>query len=127
MGKFVADAALDDGLDNLATATLLTVCTTQPATYADATGALKLADVVVTAGIGGGDFTLANGDVSGRKLTVAAQSAVPIDTSGDAQHIALVRVSDTTLLFVTTCTLQALTASGTVDIPAWDIEMADPT
>jgi hypothetical protein len=33
----------------------------------------------------------------------------------------------TTLLQVTTCTSQALTAGGTVDVPAYDIEFADVT
>ena len=78
--------------------------------------------------IDGADFTKANGDTSGRKVTVAAQSGVLIDASGTANHIALVRVGDSTLLYVTTCTSQALTAKGsnTVNFPAWDIEFADP-
>ena len=52
-----------------------------------------------------------------------------IDVSGTATHIALVRVGDTTLLYVTTCTSQALVANGsnTVNFPAWDVEIADPT
>jgi len=33
----------------------------------------------------------------------------------------------TLLLYVTTCTLQALVAANTVTIPTWDIEIADPT
>ena len=44
-----------------------------------------------------GDFTKANGDTSGRKLTVAAKSGVLIDASGTATHTALVRVSDSTI------------------------------
>jgi hypothetical protein len=31
------------------------------------------------------------------------------------------------LLYVTTCTSQALTAGNTVTVPAWDIEIADPS
>ena len=52
-----------------------------------------------------------------------------IDSSGTATHVALSRVSDSTLLLVTTCTSQALTANGsnTVNVPAFDDEIADPT
>jgi hypothetical protein len=54
---------------------------------------------------------------------------VLIDTSGTATHVALLFVGSVTLLYVTTCTSQALTANGsnTVNFPAWDIEIADPT
>ena len=37
------------------------------------------------------------------------------------------RVADTTLRYVTTCSSQAVTAGNTVNFPAWDIEVADPT
>ena len=61
-----------------------------------------------------------------RKVTVAAKSAVDVDVTGDATHVALVRVSDTTLLYVTTCPSTALDGAGTTNIGAWDIEFADP-
>ena len=61
------------------------------------------------------------------KDSVAAKSAVPIDTTGTATYIALTKSTGSVLLYVTTCTSQALTAGGTVDFPAWDIELADPT
>ena len=84
-----------------------------------------LADVTMASG----DFTNANGDTNGRKTTVAAKSSVLIDTSGTATHVALLDVTNSKLLYVTTCTSQALTANGsnTVNFPAWDIEVADPT
>jgi hypothetical protein len=72
----------------------------------------------------GTDFTLADGDTSGRKMTVAAKNGVPIDANGTGSHVAL--VDATRLLFVTTCTAQVLTAGGTVDVPAWKEEIADP-
>lgn len=120
MAKWQNDLMLDAALDYIKNnATVLTVCSAQPTTYAEATSTYKLADVTVDST----DFTHANGDTSGRKTTVAAQSAVPIDTTGTATHIAL--CSGTVLLYVTTCTSQALTSGGTVDVPAWDIELAD--
>lgn len=124
MAKATPDAVLDKILDEIATATRMIACSTQPTTYTEANATYALADVTMA----GGDFTKANGDTSGRKVTMGAKSSVLIDTTGTATHIALVRVSDSTLLYVTTCTSQALTANGsnTVNFPAWDIEVADP-
>lgn len=124
MAKWINDDVLDAALDEIATATRMDICTAQPANFAGI-AAVALADVTLDSG----DFTLANGDTSGRKVTVAAQNGILIDTSGTATHVALSRVSDSTLLLVTTCTSQALTANGsnTVNVPAFDDEIADPT
>ncbi|MEW5797327.1 MAG: hypothetical protein AB1772_13360 [Candidatus Zixiibacteriota bacterium] len=123
MAKWQNDDVLDAALDKIATANILTVCSAQPTTRAEAITTYKLADIAVTPGDGNGDFTVANGDTSGRKLTVAAQADVPVDASGDATHIALCDGTD--LLYVTTCTTQTLTAGNTVTVPTWDIEIAD--
>ncbi len=124
MAKAANDIVMDGALDIIATATRQIACSAQPTTYTEANSTYALADVTMA----GGDFTKANGDTSGRKVTMAAKSAVLIDASGTATHVALVRVSDSTLIEVTTCTSQALTANGsnTVNFPAWDIEIADP-
>lgn len=124
MAKATPDAVLDKMLDEIATATRMVACSAQPTSFTEANATYALADVTMA----GADFTKANGDVSGRKVTVGAKSGVLIDASGTANHIALVRVADSTLLYVTTCTSQSLTANGsnTVNFPAWDIEIADP-
>jgi|PlaIllAssembly_1097288.scaffolds.fasta_scaffold550667_2 hypothetical protein len=127
MAKWANDSAMDAMLQWIDDADTLTVCSAQPTTYAEATSTYKLADVTLTAGDGGGDYTIANGDVSGRKLTVAQQASVPIDSTGTATHVALCTVSGSVLRYVTTCTSQSLTSGGTVTVPAWDIEVADPT
>jgi ferric-dicitrate binding protein FerR (iron transport regulator) len=124
MAKFTADPVLDAALTKLATCTRLSVTTTQPANFAGI-AAVTLANIAMTAGIGGGDYTSADGDVSGRKLTVAAQTAVPVTASGSAQHICL--DDGSVLLHVTTCTAQTLTSGNTVNVPAYDIEFADVT
>jgi len=122
VAKSVHDTVLDGAFDILDQANIMTACNAQPTTRTEAITTFKLADIAMTPNT---DFTKANGDTSGRKVTVAAKSAVPIDTSGDATHIAL--CDSTNLLYVTTCTTQALTSGGTVDFPAWDIELADPS
>lgn len=122
MAKWCNDSMLDAALNYIDTNVAAeTVCSAQPTTYAEATSTYKLATVAID----GTDVTLGNGDASGRKATIAAQNGVTIDASDTATHVAL--VSSDTLLYVTTCTSQALTSGGTVDIPAWDIEIADPT
>jgi hypothetical protein len=124
MGKSLHDDVLDAALDEIATANILTVCNAEPTDRTEATATYKLADVVVTAGDGNGDFTVANGDSSGRKVTVAEQAAIDVDTTGTATHIALCDGSD--LLAVTTCTSQGLTQGNTTTVPAWKITFSDP-
>lgn len=122
MAKIVHDDVLDGATSVIKTnANSMIACSSQPTTRAEAVTTYALADVAMASG----DFTQANGDTNGRKVTVAAKTAVPIDTTGTATHVAL--VDGTRLLYVTTCTSQALTSGGTVDFPAWDIEIADPT
>lgn len=125
MSKFANDSVMDAALAKIATGVILTVCSAQPTTYAEATATYKLADVALTAGDGNGDFTIANGDTSGRKVTVAQQTDIPVDSSGTATHVAI--CDGSTLLLVTTCTSQALTAGNTVTVPAFDDEIADPS
>jgi hypothetical protein len=124
MAKTVHDDVLDGAFDVLDQANLMIACSAQPTSRTEAVTTYALADVAMTVNT---DYTKANGDISGRKVTVAAKSTVLIDTSGTATHVAL--VDGTRLLYVTTCTSQALTANGsnTVNFPAWDIEIADPT
>lgn len=124
MAKFTDDSVLDAALDKVATATRLVVTSGQPANFAGI-AAVALADVTMTAGAGNGDYTKANGDVSGRKLTVAQQASIPVDSSGTATHVCL--DDGSTLLHVTTCTSQALTAGNTVTVPAYDVEFLDVT
>lgn len=119
------DDVMDAALDKLATCTHVTVCSAEPANYAGI-AAVTLAAQTVTAGDGNGDWTVADGDASGRKLTLAAQSGVSITASGDADFV--VGDDGSTLLFVLAGDGQALTSGGTVDLAETDVdEIADPT
>lgn len=124
MAKIVHDDVLDGALNIIKNnATRICVCSTQPTTYTEAITTYKLAIKTITSA----DFTgPANGDTSGRKLTSNAQSGITVDASGTAAHIALCDSANSKLLYVTTCTSQALTAGNTTNIPAWDVEIADP-
>lgn len=125
-GKECPAAVHDAALDKIATSTRMTVCSdpggggfpnvSTVATY-------KLAQVT---GMTSGDFTKADdGGTHQRKVTVGAKSAVSVTVSGTAANVVL---DDTTnVLYVTTCSSQALTSGGTVDIPAWAVHYTDPT
>lgn len=127
MAKWANDSVMDAALAYVDDCTSIKVCSAQPTTYAEANATYMLAAATLTAGAGNGSYTLANGDASGRKLTVAQVSNASITNSGTATHVALVITGSSTLVYVTTCTSQALTSGGTVTIPAWDIEISDPT
>jgi hypothetical protein len=121
--KFVDNSILDSALNIVKNSiTQICVCSIQPTSFIDATSNYKLA---IKTGLTSGSFAgPVDGDVSGRKITVAQQAAIPIDVSGNATHIAL--CSNDTLLYVTMCAPQAVVAGNTITIPAWDIEIGDP-
>jgi hypothetical protein len=123
MGKFAPDVMLDASLAKVATGTRLTVLSGQPTNFAGI-AALLLASIAMTAGSGGGDYLIADGDTNGRKVGVLQQTSISISASGTATHVGI--DDGSVLLYVTTCTSQGLTSGGTVTVPAWDIEIADP-
>lgn len=120
MGKVVTDGILDGTLDKIAACTAYNICTAEPTSIAECDSLSLVPAHTLT----GGDFTKANGDTSGRKITIAQQASLSIDASGTATHVA---INDGVDFYVTTCTPQALTAGGTVTGPSWDIEILDPT
>jgi len=75
----------------------------------------------------GGNYTLANGDVSGRKNTLAALTGATIDNTGTATHAAVTTTTGSVLELVTTTVSQLLTSGGTVDTSAFDHEIQQAT
>jgi hypothetical protein len=122
MAKYAPDAAIDGGLNYVDGSDYMCVCSAEPASYADARTNYMLAEVAMAAG----DIVIAD-DSNGRKATMAAKTGVSITNPGTATHVAVVKVADTTLRYVTTCTSQVLTAGGTVDIASWKVNIQDPT
>lgn len=72
------------------------------------------------------DFTKADGDVSGRKFTLAEKSDIPVHTSGTGDHVAVVDDTAKELLIATVCASQSVTQGSTATMPAWDHEVEDP-
>lgn len=128
MGKAVDDVVLDAAWDKVADlGDNIYVCSGEPGNFA-AIAALLLVTHAMTEGDGNGDYTIANAAGGGRKLTITAQAAVTITNAGTATHIVIADLAGSQLLYVTTCTSQALTAGGnTVTIPAWTASIGDPT
>lgn len=104
------------------------ICADTPINYSTATtgGTYSLGSVVVTAGDGNGDWTITDGDSSGRKLTLSQQTGVTISDSGTATHIAGTD-GTSVFYFATTCTSQAVTSGNTATINAFDLEISDAT
>jgi hypothetical protein len=124
MAKSVNDDVLDAALNFLKNnGNKMIACSAQPTTYTEANATYALADVVLASG----DYTVGNGDTSGRKVRMAAKTGVTVDSAGTANHVAIVDTVTPKLLYVTTCASQGLSSGGTVDFSAWDVEIADPT
>ena len=122
MPKTIADAVLDAALNDCKNRTTrLNVCSSQPTTYAEANATYNLAIKTVSSA----NLTVAAG--TQRKVTMDAQTSVPITANGTAGYIAWTDSANSALVFVTTCTSQALVANGTVDVPAHKYEIASPT
>lgn len=122
MSKFASQGFLEAGFNlfkNAAGNVTQTLCSAQPASFADI-ASFKLASVVLTKAT---DITLGAGDTSGRKMSVSAKAAVAVTTSGTGNHVV---IDDGTNFFVTTCPSTAVAAAGTVDMGAWQDESRAP-
>lgn len=120
MGKVATDGFIDGGLDAIDGSTAFNICSAEPSSIAEC-DSLSLIPAHTLAG---GDFTKANGDSSGRKLTVGAQNNLTVDVAGSATHIC---INDGADFYCTTCTPESLGIGDDVSCPPWDIEIGDPT
>lgn len=125
MAKFVTDSALDAMLQ-AARGNKIMLCAGAPIDRADAITRALTDETDPASALTGGDYSLADGDVSGRKQVLSARSNLPIDSSGTADHVAI--IDDTDLIFVTPLSASlALTSGNTVDVNAIEHEVRDPS
>ena len=120
MAKKVDNSVIDAAHTERATGTVQRVCAGEPTDVADA-----VSKTLASRGVTGGNFTIADGDVSGRKSTIDQATDISVSATGTADHVSI--DDGTTLLEVTTCTSLSLTMGGTVTVPAYDNEIQDPT
>ena len=115
----VYDAALlvliDDG-------DRLDLCSQEPTSYTEATSTYSLGNkTAITIG------TIADGDVSGRKVTISATTGGTIGSTGTATHYAISDTTGTQLLAAGELTTSQQVVSGnTFTTEAFDIEIPDP-
>jgi len=121
--SYLTDNALDGGLDYLTTnGNRLDICSQEPATYTEATSTYTLGNKT-SASVGAAQA----GDVSGRKVVVAAVTDGSVSGTGTASHWALSYVTGTELLAANSlASSQAVTSGNTWTLPAFDIEFPDP-
>jgi len=120
MGKTVNDIVLDAPLNLVkTTGVLLTVCSAQPTNYEDATGLYMIAQIPMAQT----DYTITDGDISGRKAVVATKVGVTTN-AGISNHLAI--CSDTLVLYTDTCAPKEFTAGEPIVVNSWKIEFGDP-
>ncbi|MGB7404490.1 MAG: hypothetical protein WA906_02260 [Pacificimonas sp.] len=118
----INDDVLDAALGEIsASASAVVALAGEPADFV-AADAGRLASASVAAG----DFSVRDGLISGRRVTVAAQAGVPASAAGQADTIALLDEAGQRLLFVSACPAADIAVGDTVDFAAWDIELSDP-
>ena len=130
MGKLVNNLVLDAALQYLEdNVDWISACEGAPTTYEHAHSEKGTATGKMLASSATPTFTGPTDDtaISGRKTIIDEEAAVEVLQTGTADHVALCDVGSTALLYVTTCTGQALTAVNTVTFPAWKITFGDPT
>lgn len=122
MAKCIPDDQLDVALEDIqANGNIMHLCTDQPANYAGI-AAVSCGSVA----LGSGDYTIADGDTSGRKITVAGKT-VTITADGDVDHIVIADTVNEAIKGITTCTETAVTTSELKPVEAFDLwEIGDP-
>lgn len=130
----LASEALDAAFHYVADrADALVLCDGVPASgeaavASTAQGGCGLGAVAMSTGVGGGDYCIDAGEVSGRRLSVAAQHAVPVSGTGLASHVALVQTSEKRLLLSTRLTQPiAVVEGGVVALEGFDHEIEGPS
>jgi hypothetical protein len=123
MAKFIHDAVIDVALNVIKNyADKMHICAGQPTDYADVASRSK-----GNVALDSSDFTLADGDISGRKITVGAQTITP-DADGTVDHVVLVDVSESAIIAIDTIPSKAVVNGVNVSIEAFDLwEIRDPS
>ncbi|MEO1529335.1 MAG: hypothetical protein AAFX06_28275 [Planctomycetota bacterium] len=122
----VYDVALDEIANNCDKMVLLAGV---PNNFADANAnngvgsGQKIAEVAMVPG----DFTKANGDTSGRKVTSAAKNSQAVIADGNGDHVAFLDTGGGRILhyYELASPRNGLTTADTVNFPVHDLEFAD--
>jgi len=125
MAATAPDTTIDALLDRIALSTVVHACTSAPANFAGIAAA-SVGNYTLTAGAGGASWTITNGDASGRKLTLAAQSGNNGTSTGAANFLAF--ADGSTLHYVTDGSGETVNSGSPWTLASYDVaEVADPT
>jgi len=124
MAGMIHDDALDAALNYIKTnVENLYICSQEPMTFAEASATYKLGVKAAPA-----TGTIANGDVSGRKLPVTAITDGTVTATGTAAWKVLTDDSASKILAKQALNAtQAVTNGNVFTLTTWDIEIPDPT
>jgi hypothetical protein len=121
----IFDPVYDAALAKLATCTRVSACTAPPANFAGI-AAVSVGNYTLTAGTGNGDWLIADGDTSGRKITLLAQSGNNGTATGAAECLAF--DDGTTLLGIIDASGQTINNGSPWTIAQVKVyEFSDPT
>ena len=121
MTDLVHDDVLDAALDEFELATTMHICSGDPADRAAA-----IANSLGNYTLDGSDYTQADGDTSGRKTTVGAQSGNNATATGTAAVVC--GIDGTRLIWkVDLAATQSVTSGNPLDVSAFDYEVRDPS
>ena len=128
MAKFCSSAVLNAACthirDNVAK---VAVCTSASTNTVASVQANLIAETTLTTGAST-SWTIADSSVSGRKITMTAQSSITVSATGVAQRVALYSSVSDLVYYVTECTTQAITdVANKVTIPAFSMHFYDAT
>ena len=121
MARYQNDLMLDAALDwVIANSTARWALAEDVTTYASA-----VTHKLASATIASAQFTIAAGDVDGRKVTCAVVSGVSVTTQGSATHFALVKQVGSVLAYLVPASTKLLPAASQVTFGAFDITLRD--
>lgn len=126
--KLVSDNVLDHGFSYLAeNATCIMLCADSDTTYANVSSTGDTLALVHQGSLTSADFTIQDGSVSGRRITMSSHDSAEVIRSGTVENLYILDTSGGEILLVTSVTTQALSTGNKVNIPGFDDEILDPT
>jgi hypothetical protein len=120
---YVDDDVMDVYLQYIAdNGDTLNLCSALPTNYTEATSTYMLAQLT---GLTSGDYTLAAGDVSGRKITLDAQTGIVVSVEGTPVVAAITDSGNSKLLAYAPCSEFVIYVGNTVNTTVFELELQD--
>jgi hypothetical protein len=127
MAKKIPDAVLQLNLENIAEfGNQIHLVSQEPGEYSSL-ATYGLGSASLTTGVSGGDYTIGDGDTSGRKLTLNSIAIIG-SHPGTADHVAIVYSGGSLLKAITTISAFSVASGTSYTLSTFDIlEVRDPS